>query len=92
MAGDGWKVVMEPQGTRLPDVEKEGEEVPNKSGMILYLVGPTGRHEITRVGFIRRNTKNPEVPFEEQLDKEVEKVRKAMGFLGEIVAQAGELQ
>lgn len=95
MAGDGWKVVMEPQGRReeeLPKGAKEGTEVPNKSGMILYLVGPTGKHEISRVGFIRRNSKNPEASFDEQLDKEVEKVRKAMGFLDTIVAQAGELQ
>lgn len=90
-----WKVVMEPVGNlhKLPEGGTDGEEEePSPAGMILYLSGEVGKLEMSRVGLIRRNTKNPEVSFEEQLDREVTKVRYAMKYLGEAIATAGELQ
>jgi hypothetical protein len=93
-----WKVLVEPEG-RNPGPPPEGEEPPkegaqgtNQGGMVVYLTGAHGgRHEVARVAWVRRNSKNPDTAFEEQLRAEVDKAKKAVEVMEELTAGASEL-
>lgn len=81
-----WKIIAEPQGKNPADDPKkaDGEQGDNEGAMVVYLAGPGfGRQEVSRVGFIRRNTANPEVPFEEQFRAEVDKAQAALRIVNE---------
>lgn len=65
----------------------------NEGGVVLYVQsGSYGRQEVSRVGWIRRNTKNPDVSFEAQLKAEVAKAKQAISEMNELVSAAGVLQ
>ena len=91
------RVLVEPQG-RNPGPLPEGEEAPegtqgtNQGGMIIYISGSDfGRQEVARVAWVRRNSKNPDVPFADQLRAEVDKAKQAIDVINELTAGAGEL-
>lgn len=64
----------------------------NIGGFVIALENATGtRHEISRVAFIRRVSKNPEVSFEDALDAELKKAEKAAKKLDEYLAGSGNL-
>lgn len=51
----------------------------NLGGLVVLLADGADEeeHEVTRVAFTRRRSRNPNVPFEEQLQVELEKARRA---------------
>jgi hypothetical protein len=94
-----WQIIVQPEGKNgvLPsgaDQPASGETVQgeNQTGMVIYLVEGGARREISRVGFARRNTKNPKVKFEDQLEKELAKARKSRDLLNSLAENAGVLQ
>lgn len=71
----------------------EPEQGLNEGGMIVYVTNANGaKQEVSRVGFVRRNSKNPKVPFDKQLRAEIDKARAAVGALNEQFVGTGELQ
>jgi hypothetical protein len=96
-----WQIIVQPEGKNgvLPsgaDQPASGETVQgeNQTGMVIYLTegAPARRREISRVGFVRRNTKNPKVKFDDQLEKELGKARKSRDLLNSLAENAGVLQ
>jgi hypothetical protein len=74
-----WTIVAEP-------VEgKDGRK--NVSGLAFYLAGPTGRHAISQVARVRRNSAHPDTPFADQVDEEVAACRKIIDTINEFVAE-----
>lgn len=64
----------------------------NEGGLVIYLVGGNGREEVGRVAFERQNSLHPDVEFDDQVDLEVAKAKKAIEVIEELTEQAGELQ
>jgi hypothetical protein len=94
-----WQIIVQPEGKNgvLPsgaDQPASGETVQgeNQTGMVIYLVEGSSKREISRVGFVRRNTKNPKAKFDDQLEKELGKARKARDILNGLAENAGVLQ
>lgn len=96
-----WQIIVQPEGKNgvLPsgaDQPASGETVQgeNQTGMVIYLVeeNGSGKREISRVGFVRRNTKNPKAKFDDQMEKELGKARKARDILNSLAENAGVLQ
>lgn len=83
-----WKIVVKPEGKN-----PGGADDTNEGGMVLYLHDGSAhqRQEVSRVAFARRHSRNPDVPFKNQLDVEMEKARTAVGVLNEQLAGAGDL-
>lgn len=80
-----YNIVVEPEG--------ENDDSKNAVGFVLYLDGfGSYRKEVSRVAFVRRNSKNPNTSFEDQLAHEVDKARAAVKVLNEQLTGAGELQ
>lgn len=70
------------------------ETAENKGGIAIYLVKDNdayNKQEVGRVAFERKNSINPRVKFETQLDKEVAKAKKAVETLNELFTGAGQL-
>jgi peptide subunit release factor 1 (eRF1) len=89
MAGK-WEIVCKPEGKteyRNPD-EEYGV---NMGAMRVLLVNGDFRDEVSRVGFVRRNTKNPDTGYKEQLHKEVDKARASVEILNDQLAGSGEV-
>jgi hypothetical protein len=89
-----WEIVVEPQGNNpgfldqaKAKLEKQ-EDVENTGGMIIYLSNGQQKQELSRVAYIRRNSKNPEVKFQDQLAQEVTKAREAVKVLNEVAGQS----
>jgi hypothetical protein len=79
---DVWGITWEPHGEN-PGKDENGEP-ENTGGFIIYLInGNAFRKEVSRVGYVRRATKNPRATFEAQLKKEVAKARAAVKLLNE---------
>lgn len=90
MAGK-YQIVCRPEGKYAdrPNDDGEGE---NRSCMMVQLTNGSHTEVICRVGFARRNTKNPDVPFGEMLDRMVDSARKAADTLNGQLAPAEGLQ
>jgi hypothetical protein len=96
-----WRVVCEPEGNNPGILGKakaaasmavSGDEPENMGGMVIYLTNGTSKEEVSRVGWIRRATKNPKTSFEKQLSKEVEKATASADTLNNLAKTAGVLQ
>ena len=72
-------------------VRRGGNEpgVDNVGGIIVLITNGTTTQEVSRVAWVRRASENPEVPFKEQLDREIQKANEAAATLNE-VADAAE--
>lgn len=80
--GMKWRIVAEPDG------QNDGE---NECGMVIYMDNGQGeRKEVSAVGFIRRNAKNPDVPFEVQLDREIAKAKHVLKVQAELDAMLAD--
>lgn len=90
MAGT-YKIVCKPEGKYADRKDDEGED-ENRSAMIVALVdeGAT-KQEVCRVGFVRRNTKHPDVSFQDQLTESLGTARAAAQILNEQLAGDGDL-
>lgn len=97
----GWRVVLEPHGENPGRVAQVAGAVAsaagsdtqvgkNTGGLVIYVTNGASKDEVSRVGFIRRNTKNPRVTFEKQLDAELAKARKAAQKINELLAESSE--
>lgn len=96
-----WKIVTEPKGKNPGVLKKAAGEAgvlgndtaDNIGGIIIYLVGEDGvKEELSRVAFVRRNSKNPDTPFKDQLRIEVEKAHAACEELNGLFENQGVLQ
>jgi hypothetical protein len=72
-----WKIECEPDGVN---------DGVNECGMVIYLTDGQERREVSAVGFVRRNAKNPEVDFEPQLDREIAKAKHVLKVQQELEA------
>lgn len=63
-----WTVVVQPRTDNLGK---------NKGGLVVALTDGDASHEVSRVAYVRRNSKNPDVEFGDQLDAEIEKAQRA---------------
>lgn len=92
-----WKVIIEPEGKNPGLLDKAKSAVKpehgNTGGLVIYLTGDNGqnRQEVSRVGYVRRNTKNPKTSFEKQLAEELKKANAAVEALNS-AAGDGSLQ
>lgn len=87
-----WQIVCKPTGDYPLRRADEGED-ENRSHMEVTLTNGAFVETVCRVGFARRNTKNPDVLFKTQLDTDVENARTAVKLLNDQLAPApdGEL-
>lgn len=76
-----WSITAEPEGKNT-----SGADELNEGGLILYLSSNGSRQEVSRVAFVRRNSRNPSVSFDKQLAAEIEKARAARDLLNSSVA------
>jgi hypothetical protein len=90
MAGK-WKIVCEPEGkTTYMNPDGDDDEGRNEGAMKVLLVNGSFREEVSRVGFVRRNSKHPDVDYADQLTAEVEKARASVVVLNEQFEFSGE--
>jgi hypothetical protein len=91
-----WRVVAEPEGNNPGLLDKAKAALSNQEGntggMIIYVTNGTLKEEVSRVGFVRRNTKNPKTSFENQLRKELDKARTAATSINDLLDGSGDLQ
>lgn len=71
--------------------DETAEQGANMGGMIVLLTNGSARQEVSRVAFIRRNSKHPEVSFQAQLDAEISKAKAAADTMNGLVSD-GSLQ
>lgn len=90
MAGK-YQIVYKPEGKYAdrPNDDGEGE---NRSCVIVRLTNGSHTEDVCRVGFARRNTKNPDVSFGDMLDRMIANARKAADLLNEQLAPQDGLQ
>ena len=55
----------------------------HKGGLVVEIFNGEVRHPVAQVGYARRNTKNPDVPFDEALQAEIKKAEAAVEALNE---------
>lgn len=79
-----WKIVAEPKAAN--------ENDQNKGGIIVYMVNGHVRQEVSRVAFIRRESKNPDIAFADQLRTEVAKAKTAIAMVNGLLDESGELR
>lgn len=71
-----WKIEAEPDGVN---------DGVNQCGMVIYLVNEKGeRKEVEAVGFIRENSRHPEISYREQLGISVRKAKAALDMQREL--------
>jgi hypothetical protein len=71
-----WRIEAEPDG------ENDGV---NNCGMVIWLVSDQGdRQEVEAVGFIRENSRNPEITYREQLGASTRKAKQALDLQREL--------
>lgn len=99
MASGKWQVVMEPHGNNPGFIKRAAAEAgitdanpENTGGIIIYIQNGTEKHEVSRVAFVRRASKNPDMSFKKQLRHEKEKADAAVAALNELFDGAGQLQ
>ena len=82
-----WSIVCKPEGKYVP---RKSEDEDDRAMVVLLVRGPR-QEEISRVGWVRHNTKHPQRSFDKQLDKEIEKARKSRDLLNELCDDSGVL-
>lgn len=84
--GKRWKVVLKPEGDR----NAVNEDEKNEGGIVVQLLDTAGnyRQEVSRVGYARRHSRNPDVPFDDQLKTEWDKAKVACDLLNEQLLNA----
>lgn len=93
-----WRVVAEPEGNNPGLIDRAkaatgvGDSGKNAGGMIIYVTDGSSKKEVSRVAWIRRNSKNPKVSFEKQLKVEIDKAREAVRVLEDLLTTDGALQ
>jgi hypothetical protein len=80
-----WTVV-----TEAVDVQAGNGE--NRSALVVLLTDGTARIELSRVGMIRRNSKNPDTPFADQLQIELDKAQECAATINELERYYDELR
>lgn len=101
---DKWVVVAEPVGANpqvRPDAAKGGrkratakaddKDKDNVGGVVVYVALGRRKEEVTRVGYIRENSENPDVEFDKKLDEVVQVAQKTCDTLNELTPD-GPLQ
>lgn len=78
-----WKVEIEPEG------KNDGV---NEGGLVIYLNNGSKREEVSAVGWVRRNTGNPDVEFEPQLKKEYAKAQVAARTMNDLLGSPARLR
>lgn len=87
-----WSVTAEPEGKNPGVLDKAKSAVgigtdpndgSNVGGMIIFIVNGATKQEVSRVAWIRRNSKNPSTSFEKQLQAELDKARASVKILNE---------
>lgn len=73
-------------------VKDETAAGQNRSALIVYLTDGDSDLEISRVGFVRRNTKQKDVPFEQALQGALDVAQEAVATLNEYELQMLELR
>jgi hypothetical protein len=89
---DVWRIACRPEGRYEPASGDEDAESVNRGGMIVYLVHASSRQEIARVGFVRRNTMNPDAEFADKLREVVDTAREAAKMIAELTTTQEGLQ
>lgn len=94
-----WNIIGQPVGRWIePDDETDDEATDsngnylNNSHMAIVLVRQGQREVISRVAFIRRLSRNPDVPFDQQVKAEIEKARKARDAMAELLGDTETLR
>lgn len=78
-----WRVQFKP--------EERNDYERNEGGMIISVTNGSVTQEVTRVAFVRRNSKNPKNTYEKQLKHEVGKARTSCELLNEQLSGIGTL-
>jgi hypothetical protein len=83
-----WVTAIEVVEDNVPGAER------NRSGLGIFLTNAEQelRREITRIGFDRKNTSNPDTPFEEVFQAEFEKALHAVDILDSVDDQLERIQ
>jgi hypothetical protein len=90
MAGK-WNIVCEPEGkTTYMNPDGDDDEGRNEGAMKVLLVNGSSREEVARVGFVRRNSKNPDKAYSDVLTDVVETARASVKLLNEQFEFSGE--
>lgn len=79
-----WTVICEP-------VSVNTETGKNRGGLRVILTDGVQEHEMSRVGFARRNSRNPGQSFEVQLQQELDKAYEAAATVNELHEELEEL-
>lgn len=94
-----WNIIGQPVGRWIePDDETDDEATDsngdylNNSHMAIVLVRQGQREVISRVAFIRRLSRNPDVAFDQQIKAEIEKARKARDAMAELLGDTETLR
>jgi hypothetical protein len=81
-----WTVICEPVEANPDDTGN------NQGGLVVYLTNGDRRKEVSRVAYVRRNSKNPKTSFEKQLRKEMDKGAMAAKTINDANAAVTEAQ
>lgn len=64
----------------------------NTGGLVVYLTDGEDWREVTRVAYARQDSRNPEIPFEDQLQEELEKAGEACDVLNETLDELARVE
>ena len=81
-----WKIDMEPEG--------KNEDNRNEGAMIVYLTDGSKREEHSAVAFARRHSRNPDLTFDEALERQAKQARavaRAKNELDEMMPTGGRV-
>lgn len=67
--------------------ERERRRASSVGGMVIYVTDGSVKHEVSRVGFNREFSANPNRSFQETLNEELEKAREAARIINETLTQ-----
>lgn len=72
-----WRIICRPEGKNPGCLDPGSEEDKNMGAMIVLLTSDMNadEQEIARVGWIRRNTRNPDVTLEDMLPRVLDTAR-----------------
>lgn len=82
-----WQIVADVLGKNPGEQEER-----NEGGVVIYVEANGRREEVERVAFVRENSANPEVSFDDQVEATMAKARRAIAVVEELSANAGTLQ
>lgn len=90
MAGK-WDIVCKPEGkTTYKNPDGDDDEGQNMGAMRVLLVNSDFEDEVARVAFVRRNSKNPDTPYDEMLTKVINMARTSVDLLNTQFASSGD--